>query len=251
MRHWLLVLVCSLVLGCASEERVLVPGIEHSPVQANKQTVRETPRLENTKLYEVYPITLNLPKSKGYKPFSDYLEPLLENLSEQSIYQLKNSHQLQRQYRFIKQVSSSDARKTVFSLKQPATAHWGYVTTSIGSKGIANAFLIESAKNGRQYALVIKHMKICLVSRAGAAPSWRSGRWSFSKRPGDFECTGSSRYSVFRPESGFPGLLGAYYSDQDTVLVFKQPGELKRLVRALKRQFPQLKIPVIPSGSTT
>ena len=253
MRFWLF-LVFLLMLGCSSQEHVITslsPSAKQpSQVVAKVPLVNSSQQTSN-RIDKVYPITINLPLQQGYQPYKDYLRPLLANLSEKSIYQLKNSLHLRQQYRFIQQVHSSDKHKTVFSLKQPLSTNWGYVTTSIGRKGVANAFLIESEQWGRRYALVIKQMKICLVSQASAAPGWKAGKWRFSKQPGHFECTGSSLRSVFQPGSGFPGLLGPYYSEQDTILVFKQPKELKQLVRALKRQFPQLDIPVVPSRAAT
>lgn len=253
MRFWLCLVFLSM-LGCASQEQIITPT--PSSAQYPSKRVAKSPLVNSSqqalhRTNQVYPITINLPSKQGYQPYNDYLRPLLANLSEESIYQLKNSLHLRQQYRFIQQVHSTDKHKTVFSLKQPLSANWGYVTTSIGRKGVANAFLVESEQWGRRYALVIKQMKICLVSQAGAAPGWKAGKWRFSKQPGHFECTGSSLRSVFQPGSGFPGLLGPYYSEQDTILVFKQPRELKQLVRALKRQFPQLAIPVIPSRTAT
>lgn len=236
------VLVLFLV-GCSSEP---VRDLDSSSNQRGRITsgepwVNKTATQVDDNL-EVYPFTINLPRSGHYEPYADYLLPLLRNLSQKELYRLKNGHRLRSAYRYVQQVSSRDNSKTVLALKQQGASNWGYVTTSIGRSGIANAFVVDQAGN-KHYVLVIKRMRICLVSKAAGAPKWRNGKWLFSENPGVFECTGSARLNVFQQDSGFPGLLGPYFDENDTVLVFTHPAELKGMLFALKRQFPQLIIP--------
>lgn len=229
-----------LIAGCASKD---------SPLQPQTPIVPELPEDDNARgeISRVEPIPLNDLQNSFYLPNRDYLQPLLVNFSQSSVYRLENSQKLSNEYQFLQQVQSLDKYKTVFSLKQHALPSWGYVTTSIGRQGVVNAFLVRSEPSGGtdEYALVVKQMKICLVTGAGGIPEWRGGKWIFSKQPGYFECTGSIHRNIFRSQSGFPQVLGPYYSEQDTILVFSSLDKLKGLVVALKSQFPQLKIPVI------
>ncbi|WP_299179880.1 hypothetical protein [uncultured Neptuniibacter sp.] len=194
---------------------------------------------------EVRPLTLNLSANGRFSPYTDYLIPLLTTLSEQSLYRIKNGRNLLRSYHYKGRIYSPDKQKTVLSMQDSRSSRWGYVITSIGRQGVANAFMLERENGERQYALVIKQMKICLVSQARSAPVWRSGQWSFSQQPGYFECSGSTRSSFFRVSSGFPQKLGPYYSDTDTLLVFDRSDQLKSMARALKEQFPQLSFPKV------
>lgn len=205
--------------------------------------------VQQTVAPDVYPLMLNISDKRRFEPYRDYLQPLLRALAQGSVYQLDNPVRLQRQYRFLRQVQSSDAEKTILSFKQRNGKQWGYISTSVGKNSIANAFAIKTAGQPMSYALVVKRLRICLVSAAAELPGWRQGQWRFSaNKPGSFECTGATKQAVFAPSSGFPAVLGPYYAENDTVLVFDRPSDLKRVVQALKHQFPQLVIPVISAA---
>ena len=200
---------------------------------------------------DVYPLAVNVPHKAAFEPYTDYLQPLFRAFSQRSIYQLSNGIRLKRQYRFLRQVASDDTDKTILSFKQRGGSQWGYLSTSVGKNSIANAFAVKAAGQPMSYALVLKRLRICLVSAADKLPIWDQGQWLFpTNKPGSFECTGATRQAIFNRRSGFPAVLGPYYAENDTLLVFDRPSDLKRVVYALKHQFPQLRIPVIinPEG---
>lgn len=236
-----------LLAGCASEMPITPMPSSSDRYAGNDTKVDKKNTLDGALKYRIHPIMVKTAFKEPDSLNRDYLQPLLSNLSNPLIYQLVNSQQLYNQYRFMRQVHSSDKKKTVFSFQNESDSSWGYVTTSIGLHGVANAFLIESEQWGSQYALIIKQMKVCLVIKASGAPRWQFERWLFPEKPGSFECVGSVRNRTFSPESGFPRLLGPYYSEKDTVFVFQKLQELEMLLSSLKSQFPQLEIPVITS----
>lgn len=193
----------------------------------------------------IYPVSINLSTVKTPSRYRNYQKVLLKTLSQDAVYQLPNGQLLSKHYRYTGPVASKDHRKTVLAFRKRNKADWGYVTTSIGVRAVANAFVIEQATKSRRYALVLKQMRICLVSGAEALPVWETGKWRFANSPGSFECTGSSKRNVFNRASGFPMMLGPYFSERDTVLVFDNAKDLKGMLYSLKNQFPQLNVPVI------
>ncbi|WP_415889477.1 hypothetical protein ACMXYV_16240 [Neptuniibacter sp. SY11_33] len=243
-----LLLFTAIIIGCSSEP--IPQPMERSQLEESKQ-IKKTAVLSPPKPLEtepeIYPLTLNITNRGNFRSVSDYLNPLLSTLSAESVYRLHNAPDLRDNYRFQYRIRSTDRSKTAFALKQSGAQNWGYVTTSVGRNSVANAFMVEQEQD-RFYVLVLKRLKICLVQKASGAPRWQKGKWVFPRRAGVFECTGSSQRGVFQSESGFPQLLGPYYGETDTVLVFNTPAELKKMTWALKRQFPQLVIPVISAG---
>ena len=192
----------------------------------------------------VTPVALNVMSGFLYDAESSYARPLLENLGQSGVYTLLNGQRLKRNYFFVDEVLSSSDTKTVLSMKD-RQGNWGYITTSISKRGVANAFLVEHKAVGTAYALVLKRARICLATNANGAPYWQSGKWRFSSKPGYLECTGLTNSSIYRVGSGMPGLLNPYYEDGDTVLLFRSFGQLQLIVNALKEQFPHLKLPKI------
>lgn len=192
----------------------------------------------------VTPVAISLPPMGFFDPDSAYLRPLLGNLSQEGVYKLLNPKRLQRGYRYVQPVDSPSETKTVLTMKD-AVGNWGYVTTSISGRGVANAFLIENPNIGRAYALVMKRTRICLASQANGVPYWQGVKWRFPAKPGYLECTGLTNKSIFRVGSGMPGVLDPYYEEGDTVLLFRDFGQLQQIVAALKYQFPHLKLPKI------
>lgn len=193
---------------------------------------------------DIYPLMINTPKNAHFRSVQDFLNPLLDVYANEGVYGLKNAKILRQQYSYSHRIITTDAQKVGFALKQQGQNNWGYVTTSIGRTSLANAFMLKnSGKN--QYVLILKRLKICFVKKANSSLRWQQGQWAFPRNAGKFECTGSSQASVFAKNSSYPLLLGPYYSETDTVLVFDKPRELKRMVWALKQLFPQLLIPVV------
>lgn len=223
MRLWLL--GCFLLVGCAGQK----------PIEQIELST------------QVEPIVITLPTIHRFTPYSDYIVPLLSNLTQDPFYSLNNPNQLVTRYRYSHEVISSDPNKTVFAFEAPQNELWGYMTTSVGRKPIANAFLIQEHSLGTVYGLVLKQMKICLVSQANGIPSIRESKWFFPSQPGFFECTGMTNSNIFRVGTGLPGVLGPYFGEKDTVFIFRSRGQLQQVIWALKYQFPQLVIPVIES----
>jgi len=193
---------------------------------------------------DIYPLMINIPKNKRFRSQQDYLTPLLNLYANKKVYGLKNANVLRQQYSYSHRINTTDAQKVGFALKQQGQNNWGYVTTSIGRNSLANAFMLQKPGQSH-YVLILKRLKICFVKKANSSLKWQRGQWVFPNRIGKFECTGSSQSSVFAKKSGYPLLLGPYYSETDTVLVFDNPSELKRMAWALKQLFPQLSIPVV------
>ena len=220
--RWLFMFVLVLLAGCAGK----VPPPE--PVRPDRVT----------------PVALNVMSGSFYDAEASYAQPLLENLGQPSVYTLLNGQRLKRNYFFVNEVVSSSETKTVLSMKD-RQGNWGYITTSISKRGVANAFLVEHKAVGTAYALVLKRARICLATGANGSPYWQSGKWHFASKPGYLECTGLTNSSIYRVGSGMPGLLHPYYEDGDTVLLFRDFGQLQLIVSSLKEQFPHLKLPKI------
>ncbi|WP_415902227.1 hypothetical protein ACMXYR_15130 [Neptuniibacter sp. QD29_5] len=203
--------------------------------------------LDSSIQYKVIPLSVNLSKQLNVGLYSGYARPLLKNLAERSIYRIKNGFELRGFYKYKGLINSSDRRKSILGFKKEEGAQWGYLTTSVAPQSSANAFIVQSDRRDSIYALVLKGVRICLVSKASGLPVWEEGKWTFAGKPGYFECTGSARSSIFNGRSEFPRLLGPYYSEGDTVLTFRKPQELKKVILSLKRQFPVLTVPALPN----
>lgn len=224
MRIWLLIFVM-LLAGCAGQAPVVKP---------------EAPKLVD----RVEPIAISLPQQYRFSAYPDYLSPLLENLTQESVYTLINPGLLNGQYQFSHEVTSTDPRKTVYAYRNDG-GQWGYVTTGIGRNPVANAFIVEKPALGLAYALVLKQLKVCFVTQANGVPQWSGAKWRFPSQPGYFECTGMTNKNIFRLGTGMPLALGVYYGEKDTVFLFRTQGQLQQVLWALKRQFPTIVIPVI------
>lgn len=194
---------------------------------------------------KVEPVSLNVDPVMSKDFLASYVRPLVANLGQEAHYQLVNGKRLFRHYVYSHQIQESDAKKTVFAFKAKSGPHWGYITTGTGARAVANAFYIQNKQVGVAYALVLKRMKICLVTQSEGLPEWRDGRWLFPEQPGFFECTGMTNKNIFSVGTGLPMVLGPYYEEKDTILVFRQFSELQQVVQSLKQQFPYLIVPVI------
>jgi hypothetical protein len=193
----------------------------------------------------VEPLAIELLEGSNTDLYLGYVLPLSNNLGGENFYQLLNGPQLLHEYVYSHQIEESDPNKTVFAFKAKAGSHWGYITTGIGREAIANAFLIENKQVGVAYALVLKRLKLCLVTQSEGLPVYNGQRWNFPDKPGYFECTGMTNKNIFRVGTGLPTVLGPYYEEKDTILVFRQFSELQQVVQSLKQQFPYLSVPVI------
>lgn len=194
---------------------------------------------------EPKPINISHNSFSPSSPVADYLRPLISNLSLEPYYRLVNPGRIKNSYVFDMQLTETDPRKTVFAYKSRFDGSWAYVTTGIGSAPVANVIAFSQPNVGSGYAIVLKQVKVCLVTQATALPRWQGGKWSFPAQPGYFECTGLANKSIFRVGYGLPGALGPYFEDKDTVLVFKDLGQVQQILVALKAQFPLLRIPQV------
>ncbi|MFY0678131.1 MAG: hypothetical protein JXR18_12680 [Neptuniibacter sp.] len=194
---------------------------------------------------KVEPVSLDLFSPLTDDPYVSYVQPLLRNLGKEPFYQLVNGKRLDQRYIYSHQIQESDPKKTVFAFSSKDGGYSGYITTGIGNQAIANAFFIQNEQVGAAYALVLKKIKICLVTQSEGLPEYRGQRWYFPDAPGYFECTGLTNKNIFKLGTGLPSVLGPYYEEKDTILVFRQFSELQQVVQSLKQQFPYLKVPVI------
>jgi len=62
-------------------------------------------------------------------------------------------------------------------------------------------------------------------------------------QPGKFECSGSTRTSLFQAYSGMPGRLGIYFESGDTVLYDSDRQRLERIAALMAQRFSHLSIP--------
>ncbi|MGH1460865.1 MAG: hypothetical protein ACRBB6_02400 [Neptuniibacter sp.] len=195
---------------------------------------------------KVEPVALDIHDSDVADIYEGFLQPLISNVGQELFYQSVSGKRLYWGYTYSHKISDTDPKKNIFAFKSKDEARWGYLTAGSGNNAIANAFLIQNQQVGLAYALVLKRIKICLVTEASGLPEWHYNRWIYPEKPGYFECTGMTNKSLFRVGTGLPAILGPYYEEKDTILIFRQFSELQQIVQALKQQFPHLKIPIVP-----
>ena len=175
----------------------------------------------------------------------DYAQPLLTTLRQTAFYRTVNSARLASSYAYAGEINTGNAPRLVQVYRQNSGESWGYITTSATQGSVANAFQMENTPQGTLYALVLKQARICLATQASGAPAWNGHKLVFASQPGFFECTGMTNSSLFQPGSSIPAMLGPYYGDGDTVLVFKDFATLNRVMSALSQRLPEIRIPKI------
>lgn len=165
---------------------------------------------------------------------------LLDHYLTAPSYKMSNPLMLAR-YQAGDSALSSDG-KQLLQLYQ-SDNNWGFVSVSTGYSPIVNMFeLFDGQKTN--YALVLKDVKICIVEGADRAPKWNGTQLLHSKvQPGKFECSGSTRTSLFQPYSGMPGRLGIYFESGDTVLYDSDRQRLERIAALMAQRFSHLSIP--------
>ncbi|WP_415886065.1 hypothetical protein ACMXYO_15670 [Neptuniibacter sp. QD37_6] len=205
------------------------------------KTVQQAPPVQPEPKPISVPYSTNYPSS----PVADYLQPLIYNLSLEPYYDLVNPKRIANSYVFDRQIDETDPRKLVFAYRSKFDNSWAYVTSGIGRVPVANVISFSHPNFGSGYALVLQQFKVCLVTQASAPPMWQRGKWIFPVKPGYFECTGLTNKSIFQIGYGLPGALGPYFGEKDTVLVFKDLGQLQQILVALKIQFPLLQVPEV------
>lgn len=165
---------------------------------------------------------------------------LIQHYLNAPSYKMNNPTAL-AQYR-SNQTSFSADGKQLLQLYQSG-AGWGFISVSTGYQPVVNMFEVIDGEQTR-YALVLKEVKICLVAGADRAPQWQGVSLRHSvRRPGNFECSGQTRGSLFRSDSGMPVRLGVYFESGDTVLYDANPQRLERIAALLAKQFNHLRIP--------
>ena len=165
---------------------------------------------------------------------------LLDHYLTAPFYKMANPLMLTR-YQAGDSALSSDGKQLLQLYKSDNS--WGFVSVSTGYSPIVNMFeLFDGHKTN--YALVLKDVKICMVEGADRAPKWNGTQLLHSKvQPGKFECSGSTRASLFQPYSGMPGRLGIYFESGDTVLYDSDRQRLKRIAALMAQRFSHLSIP--------
>lgn len=140
---------------------------------------------------------------------------------------------------------SSPDRRHLMQLYQSGTA-WGFVSISMATNPVLNAFELTDQQGSKSYALVLRNARICLDAGAARPPFWGGQSWIHSTvNPGKFECSGQTRGSLYQPNSGMPGRLGYYFASGDTVLYDKQQSRLQNIAALLSQRFVNLSIPEI------
>ena len=165
---------------------------------------------------------------------------LLDHYLTAPFYKMANPLMLAR-YQAGDSALSSDGKQLLQLYKSDNS--WGFVSVSTGYSPIVNMFeLFDGHKTN--YALVLKDVKICMVEGADRAPKWNGTQLLHSKvQPGKFECSGSTRASLFQPYSGMPGRLGIYFESGDTVLYDSDRQRLERIAALMAQRFSHLSIP--------
>ncbi|MFW1677239.1 hypothetical protein ACFVYJ_05590 [Pontibacter sp. JAM-7] len=222
----MLALVATLLVGCAG------------PTQMAQ------PEPEPKKRLTVTPVSMSV-VATGMDLRVDYLQPLLRVMSQTAFFSAANSQRLLSSYAYAGEVSTGAAPRLVQIFQQTSGDAWGYVTTSVTPTSVANAFKLDNTPQGTLYALVLKQARICLTTQANGAPTWSGSKLNFSSQPGYFECTGLTNSTLFQPGSSIPAMLGPYYGEGDTVLIFRDFATLTRLMSALSQRFPEIRIPKI------
>ena len=165
---------------------------------------------------------------------------LLDHYLTAPFYKMANPLMLAR-YQAGDSALSSDGKQLLQLYKSDNS--WGFVSVSTGYSPIVNMFeLFDGHKTN--YALVLKDVKICMVEGADRAPKWNGTQLLHSKvQPGKFECSGSTRTSLFQAYSGMPGRLGIYFESGDTVLYDSDRQRLERIAALMAQRFSHLSIP--------
>ena len=165
---------------------------------------------------------------------------LLDHYLTAPFYKMANPLMLAR-YQAGDSALSSDGKQLLQLYKSDTS--WGFVSVSTGYSPIVNMFeLFDGHKTN--YALVLKDVKICMVEGADRAPKWNGTQLLHSKvQPGKFECSGSTRTSLFQAGSGMPGRLGIYFESGDTVLYDSDRQRLERIAALMAQRFSHLSIP--------
>lgn len=231
MKRWIVsLLLTALVLaGCSS-----APDIKQA-----EQKVEPS----------VTPISMSKISKNGSKSFVVNADTslaltdlLLQHYINAPIYKMNNPMTLAK-YRSNASSLSADG-KQLLQLYQSGTG-WGFVSVSTGFRPVVNMFEMFDGEQ-TSYALVLKEVKICLVTGADRAPQWQGVTLRHSvRRPGNFECSGQTNGTLFKPGSGMPGRLGVYFESGDTVLYDANPQRLERIAALLAQQFNHL---IIPEG---
>ncbi|MDF2182316.1 hypothetical protein [Neptuniibacter sp. CAU 1671] len=222
----LITLLVVVLAGCAGQPKSVQPPVEEK------------------KALKVTPVEMVLVQA-GLDLQLDYAQPLLTTLRQTAFYRAVNSERLASSYTYAGEVNTGAAPRLVQVYQQSGGKDWGYITTSATQSSVANAFQMENTPQGTLYALVIKQARICLTTQASGAPTWNGHKLVFASQPGFFECTGMTNSSLFQPGSSIPAMLGPYYGDGDTVLVFRDFATLNRVMSALKQRLPEIRIPKI------
>lgn len=154
---------------------------------------------------------------------------------------------LTQQYQARTAADSPDPQR-MLALFSNSGGRWGFVSVSVGQGSVMNLFQVQH-RGETGYALVLKRARICFNTGADQPPRWQGRSWSYSRQPGQFECSGQTRGSLFQLGSGLPGALGPYAESGDTVLYSRDRQPLQQIASLLKHQFRHLQVPQIRPAS--
>jgi len=166
-------------------------------------------------------------------------DTLLDHYLKAPAYRMSNPLLL-RNYE-ARDISLSPDGKQLLKLFQSGR-QWGFISVSTGYSPLINLFEVFDGSQ-TNYALVLKGVKICLVEGADRAPEWSGEQLRHSTlQPGNFECSASTRTSLFQPYSGIPNRLGIYFESGDTVLYDSDRQRLERIAALMAQRFNHLSL---------
>jgi len=230
MRLHILMLLAGLLAGCAGGPSS-TPGEAPAPKQPEASSTRETRIIPEPAM----------PQQPSLMVTDAILaNAFLKSYQEQSLYDNRHADTLLRAYAF-RENRWSPQRDRLMMLFQNSNGDSGFVAWSLGSDTSATSLRLEDSQLGQRFALVLRPARLCFAVGAARAPAWIGGRWAYDpQRPGSFECNGLTNRSAFLAGTRLPALLGAYYSEGDTVLLFDSREQRDATAGVLARQFPSL-----------
>lgn len=230
MRLPLLILLLGLLAGCAGGPPP-APTEKPAPERPEAPTARET---------RIIPEPAH-PQMPSVMATDDILaNAFLRSYHEQSLYDSRHTETLLSTYAF-RENRWSPQRDRLMMLFENDRGDSGFVAWSLSGNASATSLRLEDSRLGQRFALVLRPARLCFAVGAARAPAWIAGRWVYDpQRPGSFECNGLTNRSAFRSGTRLPALLGAYYSEGDTVLLFDSREQRDATAGILARLFPSL-----------
>lgn len=228
MRLPIALLLLSLLAGCAGTPPPTAPEPVPAPAEPPQRETR------------IHPDPVNPQLSSIMTGDDELARAFLESYYRQALYDNRHAEILARDYGYLGS-HWSPKRDRLMMLFRNERGDSGFVAWSLSGHATATSLRLEDSKLGRHFALVLRPARLCFAIDAGRPPTWLGGRWAYDpQRPGSFECNGLTNRSAFRAGTRLPALLGAYYSEGDTVLLYDSRQQRDEAAGILARLFPAL-----------